>query len=125
MVGGSVKLVMATNRSLSLVETFHRPLVIGYLASDYAILADGRCAAPLSTFSVLEGRIPPSKPIQYQGCDETCQTIRSWRKQPGNKQKLEAWLQENGNQVAIADLETGDYAGLRKRVTAELIQPHN
>ena len=32
---------MATSRSVSMVESFARPLVIGYLASDYRILPDG------------------------------------------------------------------------------------
>ena len=51
-VGGTVKLAMATSRSVSLVETFRRPLVIGYLASDYAIEARGKCAGPVSTILI-------------------------------------------------------------------------
>jgi hypothetical protein len=114
---------MATSRSVSLVETFYRPLVIGYLASDYAIAAGGRCASPIPTLNILEGRpVAAGQPIEYQGCDENCSRIRPWVKQSGSKQKLEAWLERNGGGIAIADLLTGDYAALRQRVVKELIE---
>jgi hypothetical protein len=122
-VGGTVKLAMATSRSVSLVETFHRPLVIGYLASDFAIAAGGKCASPVPTLSVLERRtVAPGRTIEYQGCDENCSRIRPWLKQTGSQQKLEAWLAKEGGKIAIADLLTGDYAALRQRVVKELIE---
>jgi hypothetical protein len=122
-VGGTVKLAMATSRSVSLVETFRRPLAIGYLASDFAIGAGGKCAAPIPTLSALEGYAPAAgKAIEYRGCDENCTRIRPWIKQGTNQQKLEAWLAKNGGAIAIADLLTGDYAGLRQRVVTELIE---
>ncbi|MEO8007068.1 MAG: hypothetical protein ABI728_00905 [Betaproteobacteria bacterium] len=122
-VGGSVKLAMATSRSVSLVETFDRPLVIGYLASDFAINAGGKCASPVPTLGVLEGHgAPAGKAIEYKGCDENCARIRPWIKQGTNLQKLEAWLETKGGAIAIADFLTGDYAGLRQRVVTELIE---
>jgi len=122
-VGGTVKLAMATSRSVSLVETFRRPLVIGYLASDYAIEARGKCAAPISTFSMLEGHgASAGKTIEYLGCDENCARIRPWIKQGTNQQKLEAWLEMKGGAIAIADFLTGDYAGLRQHVVTQLIE---
>ena len=122
-VGGTVKLAMATSRSVSLVETFRRPLAIGYLASDYAIEARGRCASPVPTLGVLEGHgTAAGKTIEYQGCDENCARIRPWIKQGTNPQKLQTWLEKNGGAIAIADLLTGDYAGLRQRVVTELIE---
>ena len=121
-VGGSVKLAMATSRSVSLVETFRRPLVIGYLGSDYAIEARGKCASPVPTLGVLEGHgAPAGKTIEYQGCDENCARIRPWIKQGSNQQKLETWLETKGGAIAIADFLTGDYAGFRQRVVTELI----
>jgi len=122
-VGGTVKLAMATSRSVSLVETFHRPLVIGYLASDFAIGAGGKCASPVPTLSVLERRtVAPGRTIEYQGCDENCSRIRPWLKQAGSPQKLATWLEKEGGAIAIADLLTGDYAALRERVVKELIE---
>jgi len=122
-VGGTVKLAMATTRSVSLVETFRRPLVIGYLASDYPIEARGKCASPVPTLGVLEGhRAPAGRTIEYQGCDENCARIRPWIKQGANQQTLETWLEQHGGAIAIADLLTGDYAGLRQRVVVELIE---
>lgn len=121
-VGGTLKLAMATSRSVSLVETFRRPLVIGYLASDFPIGSGGSCAPPVPTFNLLEGRgAVPGKAIEYKGCDENCARVRSWVKQPGNQQRLAQWLETNGNGIAIADLLTGDYSALRTRVVADLI----
>ena len=114
---------MATNRSVSLVETFHRPLVIGYLASDFAINTSGTCASPVPTLGVLEGHgAPAGKAIEYKGCDENCARLRPWIKQGANQQKLETWLETKGGGMAIADLLTGDYALLRQRVVLDLIE---
>ena len=122
-VGGTVKLAMATSRSVSLVETFRRPLVIGYLASDYPIGARGKCGPSVPTQSVLEGHgAVAGKPIEYLGCDENCARIRPWIKQGTNQQKLETWLEKKGGGIAIADFLTGDYARLRQRVVVELIE---
>jgi hypothetical protein len=122
-VGGTLKLAMATSRSVSLVETFRRPLVIGYLASDYPIDARGKCGPSVPTQSVLEGHgAVAGKAIEYLGCDENCARIRPWIKQGTNQQKLEAWLEKKGGGIAIADFLTGDYAGLRQRVVVELIE---
>jgi hypothetical protein len=122
-VGGSVKLAMATSRSVSLVETFYRPLVIGYLASDYAIATGGKCASPIPTLDILERRpVAAGQTIEYQGCDENCSRIRPWYKQGSNTQKLTTWLEREGDGIAIADFLTGDHAALRQRVVKELIE---
>jgi hypothetical protein len=123
LVGGTVKLAMATSRSVSLIETFRRPLVIGYLASDYEIESGGKLAAPLPTLNLLEGRsVVAGQTITYQGCDKNCAIIRPWLKSPGNRAKLEAWLQKNGGGIALADFLTGDDAVLRQRAVTELIE---
>jgi hypothetical protein len=121
LAGGSVKIALATSRSISLVETFRRPLVVGYLASDYQILPGGQLAAPVPTRLRLEGKaLIAGQAIKYDGCDPNCKLIRTWRKLPGNKQKLEDWLAKHGG-IAIADLETGPYGSLRERVAEALI----
>ncbi len=125
-VGGTVKLAMATSRSVSFVETFRRPLVIGYLASDYAILKGGMLAAPTPTLSMLEGRaVVTGQAIAYQGCDADCLRIRPWLKQPGNQAKLERWLETKGAALSISDLLTGDHADLRRSAVKELIEGSN
>ncbi len=123
--GGSVRLAMATSRSVSLVETFRRPLVIGYLASDFKILKDGQLDAPVATQTRLQGwPAPKTQAIEYKGCDEHCWKIRFWRRSSqDNLVKLNELLQAQTPPIAIADLETGDYRDLRKQVVKILIEP--
>lgn len=121
--GGSVKVAMATGRTISLVETFARPLVVGYLAFDFPILAGGRIGPPVATFSQLENR-PQSTgvPIQYTGCDPDCRVLRTWSKaDAANKAALEKWLERFGGGIAIADLLTGDKPDLRQRAREALV----
>lgn len=121
--GGSVKVAMATSRTISLVETFARPLVVGYLAFDFPILAGGRIGPPVATFSQLENRPQATGvPIQYTGCDPNCRVLRTWSKaDPANKAALEKWLERFGGSIAIADFLTGDKADLRQRARENLI----
>lgn len=65
--GGTLKLASATTHSVSLNQTFARPLVIGYIAQDYPILEDGRLGNPISTKDVLEGRIPDPLAVSLAG----------------------------------------------------------
>lgn len=121
--GGTIRLAMATDRSVSLVETFKRPLVFGYLASDFRILEGGKLSAPVATFLQLEGKaVAPKQVLKYEGCDENCELIRSWVKNRSNVPQLEQWLTENANGIAIADVQTGSYASLRARIVKELIR---
>jgi hypothetical protein len=125
VVGGTVKLAMATSRSVSLVETFHRPLVISYLASGLRYWSWRSVRGPGSDLSILERRnVTAGQPIAYQGCDENVtRSVPGSNK--GNNGKLEAWLEKEGGGIAIADLLTGDYAVRRQRVVTELIEmPH-
>ncbi len=74
--GGTVKVAMATNRTVSIVETFPRPLAIGYLAFDYRILEDGSLDVPVATFAHLE-KHSQNKGTKFE-CDNDCETIQSW-----------------------------------------------
>lgn len=47
--GGKVKIASASSRSITLSETFERPLVIGYVGFDMPILEGGRLGSPIST----------------------------------------------------------------------------
>jgi hypothetical protein len=58
--GATFKITAASARSVSLVETFSRPLVIGYLGFDIAILERGDVGPPIPTFAVLELGLKPA-----------------------------------------------------------------
>lgn len=58
--GGSLKITAASARSVSMAETFPRPLVIGYLGFDVAIGPGGSLGAPVPTFAVLDVGLTPS-----------------------------------------------------------------
>ncbi len=55
--GGSLRVTAAAGRTISLVDTFDPPLVLGYLGFDCAILDDGRIGAPVATHAVLDGQV--------------------------------------------------------------------
>jgi hypothetical protein len=59
--GGTLKVVAAGARSISIDETFTRPVVIGYLGFDMAILPGGVLGPPIATHAVLERKGKPSK----------------------------------------------------------------
>lgn len=57
--GGTVKIVAASARSITLSEKFARPLVVGYLGFDMKIGAGGVLGPPIPTHAVLtEGLLP-------------------------------------------------------------------
>jgi hypothetical protein len=56
--GVKLKIAIASSRSVTLDETFERPLVVGYAGFDMPILDGGRLGMPLSTLAQLEGRQP-------------------------------------------------------------------
>ncbi|NVM57802.1 MAG: hypothetical protein HWN51_06765 [Desulfobacterales bacterium] len=55
--GGTVKVVSASAGSISLSETFNRPVVIGYLGFDMEIGSDGILGPPIPTYARLESKI--------------------------------------------------------------------
>lgn len=58
--GATLKVVSSSARSVSIDETFKRPVVIGYLGFDMAILPGGELGAPMPTYAVLERGAEPS-----------------------------------------------------------------
>lgn len=61
--GIKAKIATASSRSITLVQDFDRPLVIGYVGFDMPILTGGRLGAPISTLAQLTETItlPPSQ----------------------------------------------------------------
>lgn len=124
--GGSVKVAMATSRSISMVETFPRPLALGYLAFDYRILEGGDLAAPVPTLARLESRAQPpvGKPIVYTGCDAACKQLRAWRDQDreNNTKKMSDWLKsQNIERRPYEVLNDPSAAAIRARMADDLI----
>ncbi len=58
--GGTLKVASASAGSISLIETFTRPLVIGYIGFDAAIRPGGVLDPPFPTYAALEGTITPA-----------------------------------------------------------------
>ena len=85
LVGASVKVTMASDRSVSLTETFDRPLVIGYLAFDLPILPGGELGPPVSTQAQLERRKPvkgrKDVTVQFDERDPNMMRIVAWLNQ--------------------------------------------
>ncbi|MCC7549047.1 MAG: hypothetical protein IT532_14900 [Burkholderiales bacterium] len=122
--GGSVRLAMASARAVSLVETFPRPLVIGYLAFDYEILPGGKLNAPVSTFLTLEGHKPVAgKPIvPFEGCDADCDAIERWLDaEDANFDRLKRWLGRRGINLEPYQVQFGPYSELRALIVKELM----
>lgn len=122
--GGTVRLAMASARAVSLVETFARPLVIGYLAFDYEILPGGKLNAPVSTFLRLEGQGPATgKPIvPFEGCDADCTALERWLDtDDANFDRLKKWLDRRGVNLEPYQVQFGPYAELRALIVKELV----
>lgn len=62
MPGGTLKVAAASSRSVSMSETFPRPLVIGYIGFDLPILQNGQLGRPESTHGQLTQTTNPTRP---------------------------------------------------------------
>jgi len=58
MPKGSVHIIQGSSRGVSMVETFPRPLVIGYIAFDFPVAANGDIGDPISTKANLKKNHP-------------------------------------------------------------------
>lgn len=114
--GGTVKVASASSRSVSLVEKFPRPLVIGYLAFDYAIDENGQLQLPVPTRAIIEHE--NVHPATKWGPDDNSTLIENWLKTPENRESLKIWLAEQGHDPAIIPNITfsGEHADLRARI---------
>jgi hypothetical protein len=121
-VGGTVRVAMASSRSISLNETFDRPLVIGYISFDLPILPGGQLGAPVSTLAQLDGRRPQQgAPLKWEE-DENGKILRRWllANRPANYQRLVEWLRAQRIDADPADITSGaGYAELRARIVRE------
>lgn len=79
--GASLRVVSASARSVSIDETFGRPVVIGYLGFDMAILPGGDLGPPIPTHAVLErGALPDFSRVAPQlSAAQTMRAIGTYR----------------------------------------------
>jgi len=133
-VGGTVKVTMASSRSVSLNETFDRPLVIGYIAFDLPILAGGQLGAPVATLAQLDLRTANGKqaPVMYgepqpllYGIDDNTPALRAWNRDKGNHEKLIEYLAKKGlaeREIPYV-LNAEKYKDLRSDIVSEFKVP--
>lgn len=125
LAGGTLKVAMASSRSISMVETFPRPLVIGYIAFDLPILEDGSLGAPVATAAQLAGRQPYEGHSTKYGPDDNTDRIRRWLRSDQNRQELGNWLAGRTPRYDPRDipaiLSGGEFGPLR----AEIVQHFN
>jgi hypothetical protein len=66
--GGTVKINYASHRSISMSETFDRPLVIGFLGFDFPVLDEGTLGAPIATLNQVEaGALAQPEALDLRG----------------------------------------------------------
>lgn len=98
--GGTLRVAMASSRSVSLVEKFNRPLVIGYIAFDLPILQGGKLGPPVSTEAQLMGRKSlPGRPAAFGTYKKDSNSVRinGWLKDTKNYDVLAEWLERTGH----------------------------
>lgn len=65
--GAKLKVALATSRSVTLTETFDRPLAIGYLAFDFPVMEGGELGVPVATQDHIARRMPrPFPDVKYR-----------------------------------------------------------
>lgn len=118
---GNVTIASASSRGVAMNETFPRPLVIGYLAFDRAIDAEGRLGPPLPTEDRVTGHALPETTAVFAN-DSNADRLRAWLSaSPANRATLTAWLSRNAANTSIALFLNGNqFETLRAKAVQEL-----
>lgn len=113
--GGRLQIAAATGRSVTMTETFRRPLVVGYLAFDREIEESGALGPVIATRQLIDG-------TSY-GADEPSSQIDCWlSRADANRQRLRSWLQRNGIDPELLPnfIVGAEYASRRAQAVKEL-----
>ena len=108
-VGGSIRFAQASSRSVTMDETFARPLVVGYLGFDVPIYESGELGPPIPSFSLITGEVPSPIGSTYAevasvSLAQLRTKVADWAAQsPENQQELKSALERNG--VLVGDRE--------------------
>lgn len=110
--GGAVRFAQASQRSVTMNQTFDRPLVIGYLGFDVRVYDTGQLSAPIPSYSVLNGYVVDGSfaPIPWGTADDggLSDLYVEWLILPGNRDKMVTWLRDQGLQDEPEDLPWND-----------------
>jgi len=129
MPGGTVKFSAASSHAVAMEEQFPRPLVIGYLAFDIPILANGELGGAASTLRRLESPNvrPGLMPVTF-GADENTKKIQDWRSvnPAARRTELLTWARAKGYPYSITTyLEFGaPWRRLRKEFVMTVLENH-
>jgi hypothetical protein len=119
-IGANVKIVSASSRSITLDETFTRPVVIGYLAYDRQILPGGELGPPVSTLARVSGRnvlVPNLANFDSAGLITAWYTKDETTRRPA----ISAWLAANFPGVDMATfISQAPYQSEHLRMIQEL-----
>ena len=119
--GANITIASASSRGVAMNETFPRPLVIGYLAFDRPIEANGRLGAALPTEARVSGKPVSGATVEF-AADSNADKLRAWLGgDPANREKLENWLSRNAANTSIALFLNGSqFEVLRSKAVQEL-----
>ena len=129
--GGSIRIAAVSARSVTMSETFDRPIVIGYIAYDRAIGRNGVLGMPRPTLQQMEGTtdVAPqptesdvAESVKF-GPDANTVIIRAYVKDPANRTAVQNFLNEQPQSTATTSialmLNGAEWTGLRQRVVNE------
>lgn len=108
--GGALQFQSASARSVSLKETFARPLVIGYLALDCRVEAGGRLSPAIPTLQVLNGQPPPIGATftpQQDEANRYLKQLHAWVEAGPDDAPYIAFLRAIGGEFAVGIYQDG------------------
>lgn len=117
----SIQIASASSRGVAINETFPRPLVVGYLAFDRPINADGSLGPAIPTHARVTGQ-PTADATATFGTDSSADTLRGWLDaDAANRARLTDWLSQNAANTSITMFLNGSqFTVLRAKAVQDL-----
>ncbi|HEX4824721.1 MAG TPA: hypothetical protein VFV19_10425 [Candidatus Polarisedimenticolaceae bacterium] len=130
--GGSIQVASASSRTISMDETFPRPLVIGYLGFDVTIERDGKLGRFVSTLDNLLNRptIEENPPVTYDAQDASVTALNDWLRHNDDavnaqhRQALDDWLALHRlSAIPLSDFKNAvEYRAERQAAVKDLVK---
>ncbi len=99
--GGSFRFTQATERAVSMHETFDTPIVVGFVGFDVRVFENGVLSAPIPSFSTLSGQ---AKVEAFKPALSLTKRYLVWLNKPGNRNKAAQVLNDMKINIDPADL---------------------